>query len=368
MLKKVILILLCCITLLFADTSAYAFNAVSSVRKRDALTAVHRETISLFTGSNAEQITVKTLRDLDGNFFEIAETGGKGYYIFDIVSGKYLEKSPDAPSPYLGLSDNLYYFGPMNYYQKIGGIFKHTVLLNENDLILCEAEELQSDFDRSLANSRIVKNHELLKLLSGNSLDVSRAGESAAVASATAADRFIPFYKYIQDDPYPANTTDVCGYTAACILLSYWNEVNLAYGRGRIIAPEFLDRDGYRLKTSGYTLKDELLSYGYPTSSTGKIIRDVIVEFCNTYGVKANVSFYLLNTNVFNEINAGRPVIVFGAGFPDTSRGHAVVAYGIHQVNSLVANLIVHYGWDKEYNKVYLDSGLIASSTQFMLC
>lgn len=75
-----------------------------------------------------------------------------------------------------------------------------------------------------------------------------------------------------------------------------------------------------------------------------------------------------LDGNFFNEINAGRPVIVFGAGFPDTSRGHAVVAYGIHQVNSLVANLIVHYGWDKEYNKVYLDSGLIASSTQFMLC
>ena len=66
--------------------------------------------------------------------------------IFDPQSGKYLEEALDSPSPYLGLSENLYYFGPLNYYQLSGDKFVHTVIHNEYDMSFAECRSLQSAF------------------------------------------------------------------------------------------------------------------------------------------------------------------------------------------------------------------------------
>ena len=73
--------------------------------------------------------------------------------IFDPQSGKYLEEALDSPSPYLGLSENLYYFGPLNYYQLSGDKFVHTVIHNEYDMSFAECRSLQSAFDTALQNS-----------------------------------------------------------------------------------------------------------------------------------------------------------------------------------------------------------------------
>ena len=117
-------------------------------------------------------------------------------------------------------------------------------------------------------------------------------------------------------------------------------------------------------------MQDKLLSYGKSNSSWGLTIRDVLIDYCNEYGVAATSTYYVTNFDIFAEVGRNRPVIVFGY-FPDSpgqvqSRGkvfHAVTAYGT-STSGLVTKLIVHYGWSG-YSHVTLDGGLVGSSTQF---
>lgn len=76
--------------------------------------------------TNKERV-FKELDDGNGRLFILVENGEKGYYIFDQISGKCLEYSEDAPSPYLNKFENLYYFGPFNYYEKEDETFTHTI-------------------------------------------------------------------------------------------------------------------------------------------------------------------------------------------------------------------------------------------------
>lgn len=79
-----------------------------------------------------------------------------------------MEEALDSPSPYLGLSENLYYFGPLNYYQLSGDKFVHTVIHNEYDMSFAECRSLQSAFDTALQNSRTQKDTEVLALMQTN--------------------------------------------------------------------------------------------------------------------------------------------------------------------------------------------------------
>lgn len=331
--KKILSVLLASLLLLSTSATAFAMetetNADNWLVSANQHQIIHNAKIAAETGQNVT-LTTKILSDLSDNHFELVEVGDTGYMIFDPQSGKYLEEALDSPSPYLGLSENLYYFGPLNYYQLSGDKFVHTVIHNEYDMSFAECRSLQSHF------------------------------------SARATNKYIPNYKYIKNAIYPANENNTCGYTAACLILNYWHKV-----KGNVIDSSFLDSNG-NLKTTGNTLQDKLLSYGKSNSSWGLTIRDVLIDYCNEYGVAATSTYYVTNFDIFAEVGRNRPVIVFGY-FPDSpgqvqSRGkvfHAVTAYGT-STSGLVTKLIVHYGWSG-YSHVTLDGGLVGSSTQFVL-
>lgn len=76
--------------------------------------------------------------------------------------------APEAPSPYLGLNQDIYYFGPMNYYHKVDGIFKHTVLSDTYDFPEEMSEKIQETFEPVLSRSRSVKDEEMLSLINRN--------------------------------------------------------------------------------------------------------------------------------------------------------------------------------------------------------
>ena len=138
--------------------------------------------------------------------------------IFDPQSGKYLEEALDSPSPYLGLSENLYYFGPLNYYQLSGDKFVHTVIHNEYDMSFAECRSLQSAFDTALQNSRTQKDTEVLALMQTNLNSRASVNRLQSHFSARATNKYIPNYKYIKNAIYPANENNTCGYTAACLI------------------------------------------------------------------------------------------------------------------------------------------------------
>lgn len=68
---------------------------------------------------------------------------------------------------------------------------------------------------------------------------------------------------------------------------------------------------------------------------------------------------------MWNELNAGRPFILFGS-IPVKVTGklgaHAVVAYG--ETNG--GDLITHYGWE-DHTAIILNAGIIGSNTKFRL-
>lgn len=351
-----------------ADLSTEEGNSVANVTQHQV---IHNAKIAAETGESNVSTTVKILSDLSGNQFELIELGEQGYMIYDAESGKYLEEALESPSPYLGLSDNLYYFGPLNYYQLVDGKFVHTVFPDyKYEISYDEGRSVQSAFDTALQRSRLQKDTEMLELMELNpNLATSRDSIQARIAaqSATATNKYIPNHSYIKDAVYPPNVDGTCGYTAACLILNYWHNVN-----GNVIDSEFLDSDGNLLTGSNdYTLQDKLLSYGGSASSWGLTIRDVLIDYCNEYGIAATSTYYITNFDIFAEIGRKRPVIVFGY-FPNdptqVTRGkvfHAVTAYGTSTSGTLT-KLIVHYGWDG-YNHVTLDGGLVGSSTQFVL-
>lgn len=98
--------MVCSLVVVAASSQVKAEESISIYKNCMIL---HEANFRRLTGNFSSEINVKLAHDLDGNVFQVVETGDKGYYIFDEMSGRYLEQAPESPSPYLGCDDNLYY-------------------------------------------------------------------------------------------------------------------------------------------------------------------------------------------------------------------------------------------------------------------
>lgn len=157
------------------------------------------------------------------------------------------------------------------------------------------------------------------------------------LASTASTNTYINNYSYIKYAIYPKNVNGTCGYVGASLVLNYWNKTNPSKN---LIPSTYLDSNG-NLETSGYTLQDKLLSYGYGDATWGKNIRDALIDFCNEVGVAATSNYYIGKIGAVSELNDNRPV-------------------------TIISYFIVHYGWSG-YEEVVLDGGLIGSNTEFKL-
>lgn len=159
--KKISSIILAIVMLLSMNFTAFAAENTTedevSFYDVNQHQNIHDAKIAAEIGQrNITSTTIKLLSDFRGNYFELIEVGECGYMIFDPQSGKYLEEAIDSPSPYLGLSHNLYYFGPLNYYQLLNGRFVHTVISDEYDMSYTEVLALmQMNLNSTASNNRL---------------------------------------------------------------------------------------------------------------------------------------------------------------------------------------------------------------------
>ena len=93
---------------------------------------------------------------------------------------------------------------------------------------------------------------------------------------------YIPGWTYIRWAIYPTNKHDTCGYTAACLLLNYYNNLPGPL-QGKMIPKEFFGPNG-KLKTTGYTLQDKLLTLDSSAGSGDDILSVRAVIDFNTGG------------------------------------------------------------------------------------
>lgn len=293
------------------------------------------------------------INDYAGNHFYIKTGEDKGFMVYDPVSDQFMEKSSELVSPYdFSCNADYLYFGPMNYFEKIGdsyySIYDDTYV--SEDYI----QELQHIFDEQLVAFR--------------NYDTSQDENTSSDEPDEPKNFYIENYEFIKNGVYPENNNGSCGFVAASIVLDYWEKTMY---KGTVL-PQYLDKNGNLNDTKEYdpdtNLRDKLVEFNDGTrDSWAKPVRDALLKYAEYANLSCIAGYYFFDINMKSEIRQNHPVIVFGK-LPHAHTGeiikHAVTAYGLDTNN----NPIVNYGWgDEASSEVVLADGMIGSVTTFHL-
>ena len=227
------------------------------------------------------------VKDLDGNVFIIQESSDGGFMVFDPVADESIESVKTAECPYIfDLNYDNYYFGPMNYYYRVGNNFYHYTI--ENYCIdLEEAYLLQNNFNAQLLSFR-----DATSDASYNDYSHSTGLTKPPLRKQTSGNKmYIDNYVIVRDSPYPSNYDGTCGFVAATIVLNYWDKTV----HDGVVASNFKNSSGNLYSTSSSNpstnLKDKLVEYnGGSYSSTGRTVANAVNKYCDDYNVDGTAS------------------------------------------------------------------------------
>lgn len=189
------LILIVCVLMISAPVSAVNVdNNAKEVRRQtvfnEQLAIMENNYLQLHKGEEPISLSIseiKELYDYDGNKYTLAELLPQGYFIFHDASGVFVEYSTRTPSPYLGLSGNLYYSGLKEYYIKNSALaaglkssdaeYKHTVL---EDKVLYSSDITDYKLASEKLNETLVKeqNENIVNFIQYNMPYKSRLEDS----------------------------------------------------------------------------------------------------------------------------------------------------------------------------------------------
>lgn len=280
---------------------------------------------------------------------EIWEKSSAGYMIVDESSRTVLESATRTSSPYRGIGGNISYLGPGQYYttgvERGVNIYTGNLVAKRelNAISIDAAEQIQDSLTRSTpAVTTASKQHN---------------GSLQPVKSSSIKSR-VSGWSYITNSTVYENTSRTCGWIAGSIITRYWHACSRI---PNLLPIEF--RSGTNM-----TLKPNFATYlqnGKANGTWARTVKDQLIWNAKNQKVNHTSAWALGNIGMWNELNAGRPFILFGS-IPVTSSGsvdaHAVVVYG--QTNG--GDLIAHYGW-ANHTAIILNAGLVGSNTKFRL-
>ncbi len=246
--KYTSLILIVCVLMISAPVSAINVdNNAKEVRRQtvfnEQLAIMENNHLQLHKGEEPISLSIseiKELYDFDGNKYTLAELLPQGYFIFHDASGVFVEYSTRTPSPYLGLSGDLYYAGVKEYYSKNnisaadftngGAEFKHTVLddefLNSGDVaeykIACTKLNgaLMTKKNEDILN--YIKYDEPYEFQLNNNI-IQSGGQNVSLQSVVDNGQTLVknygFFSRLKNCGYISGGK--CGYIAAAILMAY---------------------------------------------------------------------------------------------------------------------------------------------------
>lgn len=308
------------------------------------------------------------LKDLAGNIFYAKIGEEKGFMVYDPVAQNFIEKSTALHSPYdFSEAGDYYYFGPMNYYERIEDTF-YSMTVQDEQFPIEYAYQLQDIFSQQLLTFRNAQSEQAYEKYRANN------GNDVAPILITKEDKiYIENYQYIRDAKYPSNYDASCGFVAASLILNYWDKT---MHRGTVL-PQYLDANGElndtgKIYSPTTNLKDKLVDLNGGKEyarSWGESVRDAMIRYCREANLSAVSSYYLGSIGLNNELASGRPAIIFGAlpHLPDSYLfTHAVTAYGLEK-EWWGGYYIVNYGMDTDNVEVSLGIGFVGSVTFFQL-
>ncbi len=156
----------------------------------------------------------------------------------------------------------------------------------------------------------------------------------------------VPASEYLRSTGIAPNLGRSCGYVAAALLMSYWEQrEQTSLLRAGLAMPVTHPAES----SHHQRLHDRLLKYGLRQTSWAFSIYFVLRKYKQKIGLGGRLRAHFTWCGVYESLRRGEPVILFG-GVPDPSRpdlpyiNHAVLAYGYWEKGADKA-LLVHYGW-----------------------
>ncbi len=337
-----------------------ASKSISSVNAMllEQVSRMHSETETTLTID-----TVKEIHDFEGNLYYAVEFFDSGYLICHAASGRTLEYSTSASSPYSNLTDRLYYCGPTQYYTLVGETYVHTITGDtfstaDTELVpslMSASEQLSTACVEEAGGVVAYKSVASPKELQGASVTLD---DTKGVHYISGYQKIFNLKEQNQmgypDNELPEVGDGLCGYVAAAILLYWFDE-----GKGveeAINDFAYLQRNKSGYRNENLTLYLRRLGKYSSTAAVAlpntESMNDVLSRFASKrhLAITTNVAVPPAATaaaicNQLNTYNA--PVIVFGNIFDPrktdgTKFNHAVLAYGWYDDQRLV----VHFGWE----------------------
>lgn len=303
--------------------------------------------------ATGDPFAVKPLQD----GLEVWEANGAGYLVVDTSRKALLEGSATAISPYRSAVGDLAYLGPATYVATAAGASK--TLLTGRRVDAREAKAIGLDA-AAMMRETLQPALALAPVAStGVATSVVATGGGLIHLKAGEAKSRVPLYGNITSCTVYPNSTGICGWVAGSIVTRYWHAGSTA----KVLLPS-----AYRTSTYNMTTSPNFATYLQGSSGNSSWARDVkdrLIWNATKQGASHSAAWALGNIGMFNDVRAGRPVIVFGSIPIDTTGNlgaHAVVAYG--ETNG--GYLITHYGWSG-YTDIVLNAGLAGSNTKFRL-
>lgn len=313
----------------------------------------------------------KTLYDFAGNTYTLIECEPTGYMIMCDDSATMVEYAGSSPSPYLGLTDNLFYGGPSYFYVYENGTYRHTVTdeifeYNPGIQTFSNSEEstdyvaqacdemhndLVSDANQAALNfieTGIMPRKEIIGLYGETWTCVNNMAFFAGKTTSTKIG-----YK-------PGG---YCGYIAAAMLIGYYDTfIRDCMDDGWL----YMSGTGINRHFTGYGLVDRLFGFGNGNnSSTSTTIRQAMNAYFKYYGYNLGsydmITPFFSGTTLKNLIDKNTPSILFGdlgnatrpinnnadAEIGQKGGNHAVVIYGYKKggTGGALYSFLAHYGW-----------------------
>ena len=344
--------------------------------------AVFRDKAAEISDSAVKISQIKTVRDFNGEPYTVIECAPAGYMIYHPASGKFVETSPSAPSPYRGLvGDHLYYGGPTEYYQLEDGVYFHTVLdetFQEPETVEC-MRQASVDLSEYLTQTRNVA-----------LLDYVANGEQQAYVTANTEHTYIgglnadqqKWFRELENCGYwklPKDGKGACGFIGLNMIIAfldkfkddrYMDDRYWANPEKTQLISDHNDEETIATKEEECSALSEYLYILEPKDSTTSMhIHKVSRKYLQKRGLEDSVEHTSLYWGLFNNktmtefLDSGYPIELFGnlenpPEKPGKKGGHAVVAYR-YEKSSSGYKYTCHYGWD-EFSEVTIE-GTLAS-------
>lgn len=367
MYKKLTALFLSVVMCLSVSAVAHAENISIGVEASETRLVSVLQSVADSWESDRTLVSTKTLLDFAGNTYTLAEYSPTGYMIFNDEAALMMEKAENSPSPYAGLTNNLYYAGPTHYYVYNMVSDQYTHIISETVMTSDEVSERTKICSNAQIEMNQIADVELKSYIENGTVSTMSI-QPLSSDGYTYIDGNEDFFKNLTTHElmgyYETDSGDgCCAYVAAGIVLLYYDYF---HNDDFIDDETYLNDDGDAFV--GETFAKHLyidigkgkLSYGNAINATeaAKVMQKYLSvdrSITMTYWSASMPS----KANVVAQLKLNRPVIYCDRwNNPKPVGGtvdHAIVVYGYDSSNNLVA----HFGWTN-YTHVECSSPALA--------